>query len=266
MSDEVMMNATPIDQLPSAPLSIPVSDQESSNQKAGTSYADILLSLQKLRQAPTTASQVVPQSDTPNQNAGAYADILSSIQTAKQTATPNFKQHDMHQDMSPTPQMLMQSPVNPSSQNIMQQIQAQAGMYEGEMPQSSPISEYMPNHTMSPVHTGPLKSTLLPDPMFFQTPPQPRKVKKVYIEKEAPKPPTFFGFDQTKLKSAVLVSAIVFILISYVAPLLAKSMQWTVNYETGKFTAAGLLVISVLTGGLYLGFVSIIDKFGNGVS
>jgi hypothetical protein len=147
----------------------------------------------------------------------------------------------------------------------MQQLQAQASMYDGGMPQSSPIGQYVPADT-TPMHSGPLKSELLPDPMFFQPPPPPRKVKKVYIEKEPEKPKTFLGFSAAKIKSAILVAAIVFALISYVAPLLAKNIPWSVNAETGKFTAAGLLVISVTTGLLHLGSVGLIERFGNGVN
>jgi hypothetical protein len=146
----------------------------------------------------------------------------------------------------------------------MQQLQSQASMYSGGMPQSSPIGQYTPIESL--MHTGPLKSELLPDPMFFQPPPPPPKIKKVYIEKEAEKPKTFLGFSFAKIKSAILVAAIVFALISYVAPVLAKNLPWSVNPETGKFTAAGLLVISITTGLLHLGSVGFIERFGNGVN
>jgi hypothetical protein len=162
--------------------------------------------------------------------------------------------------------MLLQTPVNPSPEkNIMQELQTQASMYTGGMPQSSPMmGQYTPIENL--LHTGPLKSELLPDPMFFQPPPPPPKIKKVYIEKEPENPKTFLGFSFTKIKSAILVAAIVFALISYVAPLLAKSISWSVNPETGKFTAAGLLVISITTGLLHLGSVGFIERFGNGVN
>jgi hypothetical protein len=101
--------------------------------------------------------------------------------------------------------------------------------------------------------------------MFFQNPPPPRKVKKIYIDK-TPEKKTFMGFDVAKVKGAILVAAIVFALISYVAPLLAKNIQWTVNADTGKFTSYGLVAISGLTGGLYLGISEIINKFGNGMN
>lgn len=131
------------------------------------------------------------------------------------------------------------------------------------MPQSAPISEYLPQDFT--IQQGPLKSDLLPDPMFFQNPPPPPKVKKIYVDKTPPKT-TFMGFDTAKIKNAILVGAIVFALISYVAPLLAKNLPWTVNADTGKFTAYGLLTISAMTGGLYLGVTALIDKFGNGMN
>jgi hypothetical protein len=170
------------------------------------------------------------------------------------------------QQVQPTVQMMMQSPVNAPAQsnNVMQQMQNQAGMYSGGMPQSAPLSEFLPMDEV-PVHRGPLKSELLPDPMFFQNPPPPPKIKKVYVEK-VPEKKTFLGFDSTKIKSAILVAAIVFALISYVAPLMAKNIPWAVNIETGKFTSYGLVTISLLTGGLYLGVSELINRFGNGMN
>lgn len=255
MSEEVMMNATPIDQLPSPPLQL----QESAKPTAETSYQEILQNLQKARQIetpPSTSAVVPPQPATSKPKVGQYQELSSKIQKAKQVVVNS-------QQIQPTASMIMQTPIHThtSNKNVMQELQSQASVFD--QPQNS---DYTKNILSTQIHQGPLKSELLPDPMFFQNPPQPRKIKKVYIEKEPPKPPTFLGFDQNKLKRAVLVAAIVYLLISYVAPLMAKSIQWSVNQESGKFTAAGLLLISTLTGGLYLGFASIIDKFGNGVS
>lgn len=248
MSEEAMMNATPISQLNNAPISLSTSAAHETAQQAG-SYTDILKNLEIARKA----SPPQPQTDQ-----------LSIGTTLSQQEI--FSMQSNGQKIEPTPQMLMQIPVNQNPQNnVMQQMQNQASVYNGNMPQSSPVSNFVPPDTMmSQVNNAPLKSELLPDPMFFQNPPPPRKIKKVYVEKE-PERKTFMGFDQVKLKSAVLVSAIVFALISYVAPLLARSIAWTVNAETGKFTAAGLLLISSMTGGIYLGLVSIIEKFGNGI-
>ena len=129
------------------------------------------------------------------------------------------------------------------------------------MPQSSTISEFLP-YESTPVHQGPLKSELLPDPMFFQNPPPRQKVKKIYVETP---PQPIFGFNAKKVKNAVLMSSIVFIIIWYLAPMMARNLPWSVNVETGKFTAVGLVAISALTGGLYLGITSLIEKFGNGM-
>lgn len=250
MSEDAMMNATPISQLNNAPISLSTSTAHETAQQSG-SYTDILKNLELARKTSPPPSQ--PQSEQLSIGTNLSQQEIFSMQQSGQK-------------IEPTPQMLMQIPVNQNPpNNIMQQMQNQASMYNGNMPQSSPISNFVPPDTMmTQVNNAPLKSELLPDPMFFQNPPPPRKIKKVYVEKE-PERKTFMGFDQVKLKSAVLVSAIVFALISYVAPLLARSIAWTVNSETGKFTAAGLLLISSMTGGIYLGVVSIIEKFGNGI-
>ncbi|AGE49201.1 hypothetical protein ATCVBr0604L_547L [Acanthocystis turfacea Chlorella virus Br0604L] len=253
MSEDAMMNATMISDLPSPPAFTQPMDSGPASQGSGQpgSYADILKELQsqKNNQNPSGQQNQMQMSPTP--------------QMQMQMSPPMQQQVPQ---MAPTPQMMLQTPVNPApEQNVMQQMQTQASMYSGGMPQSSPIGEYMPQHSTS-VHSGPLKSELLPDPMFFQPPPPPRKIKKVYIEKEPEKPKTFLGFSYAKIKSAILVAAIVFALISYVAPLLAKNIPWSVNIETGKFTAAGLLVISVTTGLLHLGTVGLIERFGNGVN
>ncbi|AGE56331.1 hypothetical protein PBCVNEJV1_524L [Paramecium bursaria Chlorella virus NE-JV-1] len=236
----MLMNATPISQLPSPPSSmVDTSDMKISE---GTSYIDLIKNLD--------INKMSAQNSTPTPS----------------LPPPVFRSgnQDLQPQIKPTTQMQMQMPVNPSAQNnVMQQLQNQASVYSGGMPQSSPISEYLPQDP-SDVHSGPLKSDLLPDPMFFQNPPPPRKIKKVYVDK-TPKKKTILGFDAGKIKNAVLVSAIVFMLISYVAPLLAKNLQWTVNAETGKFTAYGLIVISVLTGGIWLGITEIINRFGTGM-
>jgi hypothetical protein len=48
--------------------------------------------------------------------------------------------------------------------------------------------------------------------------------------------------------------------------LMAKNIPWAVNIETGKFTSYGLVTISLLTGGLYLGVSELIIRFGNGMN
>lgn len=254
-----MMNATMISDLPSPPTFSQSMDTSSAPQTSTPgSYADILKELQNSQSKQGPPMQPSPQ-----------VQMQSSPQMQMQTPqmqmqTPQMQMQTSPQ-MQPTAQMMMQSPVNPAPENVMQQMHAQASMYSGGMPQSSPIGDYMPMDSV-PVHAGPLKSELLPDPMFFQPPPPPRKIKKVYIEKEPEKPKTFLGFSYIKIKSAILVAAIVFALISYVAPLLARNIPWSVNAETGKFTAAGLLVISLTTGLLHLGSVGIIERFGNGIN
>jgi hypothetical protein len=245
MSEDALMNATPISQLPSPPAPISTSMSEQPPGESA-SYADLIknLDINKMASQASSMSQMPPMPQMSH---------LSQQPPQMQNALP------------PTPQMMMQTPVNPSAQNnVMQQMQSQASMYSGGMPQSSPISEFLP-YEGTPVHQGPLKSELLPDPMFFQNPPPKQKVKKIYIDKTpAPQEKAILGFNAKKVKNAVLVSSIVFLLIWYVAPMMARTLQWTVNVDTGKFTAYGLVAISALTGGLYLGITSLIEKFGNG--
>jgi len=246
MSEDALMNATPINKLPSPPA--PISTSMSSEKLPGetASYTDLIknLDINKMASQASSMSQMPPMPQLSQ---------LSQQPPQMQNALP------------PTPQMMMQTPVNPSAQNnVMQQMQSQASMYSGGMPQSSPISEFLP-YEGTPVHQGPLKSELLPDPMFFQNPPPKQKVKKIYIDKTPPQEKAILGFNAKKVKNAVLVSSIVFLLIWYVAPMMARTLQWTVNVDTGKFTAYGLVAISALTGGLYLGITSLIEKFGNGM-
>ena len=73
------------------------------------------------------------------------------------------------------------------------------------------------------------------------------------------------AMDLNKIKPAILVAAIVFALLSWGAPIVAKQLTWTVDAMTGTFTSSGLIVISLLTGGIYLGIAEIIRNFGNGV-
>lgn len=246
MSEDALMNATPINKLPSPPAPISTSVSEKSPGESA-SYADLIknLDINKMSQASSMSQMPQMSQEIPQQ-----FPQMQSMQNA----------------LPPTPQMMMQTPVNPSAQtNVMQQMQSQASMYSGGMPQSSPISEFLP-HDGTPVHQGPLKSELLPDPMFFQNPPPKQKVQKIYIDKTpTPEEKSILGFKAKKIKHAVLVSAVVYFLIWYVAPMMARNLQWTVNIDTGKFTSYGLVAISILTGGLYLGITSIIERFGNGM-
>lgn len=246
MSEDALMNATPINKLPSPPTPISTSVSEKSPGETA-SYADLIknLDINKMSQTSNMSQMPPMPQETPQQ-----FPQMQSMQNA----------------LPPTPQMMMQTPVNPSAQNnVMQQMQSQASMYSGGMPQSSPISEFLP-HDGTPVHQGPLKSELLPDPMFFQNPPPKQKVKKIYVDKTpAVQQQAILGFNAKKIKHAILVSSIVFLLIWYVAPMMARNLQWTVNIDTGKFTSYGLVAISILTGGLYLGVTSIIERFGNGM-
>jgi hypothetical protein len=246
---------------------------------SGTSYADLLkgIDVAKMQSQPqqqqpmqysSQVSQPVQQQSTqynpvvpiPQQQPQQYSPTIPS---QPQQSTQYNSQQFAPQTVQPTATQMLQSPVNPSAEhNVMQQMHDQSMMYSGGMPQSAPISEYLPVEETQ-VYRGPLKSELLPDPMFFQHPPP--KPKKIYVEKKPEPKKLFFGFDQSKLKNALLVSAIVFALISYGAPLLAQKFEFCINPINGRFTSYGLLIISVITGLLYLGVTALIERFGNGV-
>jgi hypothetical protein len=285
--EDSMMNATPISSLPSPPMSTsggmppPMKTNVGSNpdtSASGTSYADLLKGLDiakqnQPQQQPMQYSSQVSQSI--QQQAPQYNPVVPiptqqqqslqyspTIPSQPQNAQYNSQQF-ASQPVQTTSTQMLQSPVNPSAEhNVMQQMHDQASMYGGGMPQSAPISEYLPMEDTQ-IYQGPLKSDLLPDPMFFQNPPP--KTKKIYIEKKPEPKKSFFGFDQTKLKNALLVAAIVFFLISYGAPMLAQKFEWAIHPLTGKFTSYGLVVISAITGLLYLGITALIERFGNGV-
>ncbi|APC25718.1 hypothetical protein BST79_gp205 [Only Syngen Nebraska virus 5] len=192
-----------------------------------------------------------------------YMDLIKDLDINKM----KNQQQQMPQQMPPqmTPQMQMQQM---PPQNVMQQMQQKETAYNPTipMPQSAPISASQ-NVKGFAVQQSPLISNLLPDPMFFQPPPPPLKerrvIKPVKIEEPVKKSP--FNFDMAKIKPAILVAAIVFALLSWGAPMLARRITWTVDSITGKFTPYGLIVLSVLTGGIFLGVTEIVRNYGTGV-
>ena len=238
-SNEIMQNATPISQLGGGggqPSSSSI--QNATPVESGTSYGDILKSLDIARQ----------QQDNP----------------------PQMQQQPPQMQMQQQPQMQMQMQQQPQMQ-MTPQMQMQ------QMPQSAPLSSMMPVPEYS-VQQSPLMSNLLPDPMFFQPPPPPAPVqaqqyspserrRKKYDQAERASESNSLKdkFDMNKIKPAILVSVIVFALLSWGAPVIAKRLAWTVDAISGKFTHSGLVVISVLTGGVFLGISEIIRNFGTGL-
>jgi hypothetical protein len=172
------------------------------------------------------------------------------------------------------PQQMMQQQMQmqqPEPDNLMELLHAKSSTYPGSMPQSAPVGEYASGPSVD-MAQGPIVNSLLPDPMFFNSPPQERKRRRPPPPPPAvaPSQTTMLGgkvpaMDLNKIKPAILVAAIVFALLSWGAPVVAKQLTWTVDAMTGKFTSSGLIIISLLTGGIYLGISEIIRNFGNGV-
>lgn len=238
-NDDTMMNATLVSDLP-PPMMSSMNDN-TPQQAAPSSYQDLIKNLD-IKQMSGKNNMPMP----------------ASIQMQQQMP----QQMQMQQQM---PRQMQQ----PEPDNLMELLHAKSSTYPGTMPQSAPVGEFSPGPSVD-MAQGPIVNSLLPDPMFFNPPPQERKRRR-----QPPPPPAapqagvlgskIPAMDLNKIKPAILVAAIVFALLSWGAPVVAKQLTWTVDAMTGKFTSSGLIVISLLTGGIYLGISEIIRKFGNGV-
>lgn len=67
--------------------------------------------------------------------------------------------------------------------------------------------------------------------------------------------------DLKALRPALVVAAIVFVVLSRGAPMIATQLPFSVDAITGKFTISGLVIISMLSGGMYLGINELIKRF-----
>jgi len=250
--DDSMLNATLVSDLP--PPMISSMNDNHSQQAAPSSYQDLIKNL-----------------DIKQMTSGQSLPMPGSIQMQQMPRQP--PQQQMPQQQMPQ-QMQMQMPQQmqqPEPDSLMELLHAQNSTYPGSMPQSAPVGEFASGPSVD-MAQGPIVNSLLPDPMFFNPPPQERKRRR-----QPPPPPvaaappsTLLGgkvpaMDLNKIKPAILVAAIVFALLSWGAPVVAKQLTWTVDAMTGKFTSSGLIIISLLTGGIYLGISEIIRNFGNGV-
>ncbi|AGE48515.1 hypothetical protein PBCVAN69C_474L [Paramecium bursaria Chlorella virus AN69C] len=192
------------------------------------------------------------------QEVSSYMDLIKDLDINK------LKNQQQQQQQMPQQQMQQIAPAAPK--NIMQTMQTESSSYMGGMPQSAPISASQNVQGMA-VQQSPLISNLLPDPMFFQPPPPPLKERRVkpIVKIEEPVKKTPFNFDMVKVKPAILVAVIVFALLSWGAPMIARRVTWTVDSITGKFTPSGLIVLSILTGGIFLGVTEIVRNYGSGI-
>jgi hypothetical protein len=240
-SDDTLMNATLVSNLPS-PMMSSLNDNQSQSA-APSSYQDLIKNLD-IKQMSSQPSMQMP----------------ASIQMQQQM--PRQTQQQMPEQFPP--QMPTHQP-----DSMMELLHAQNSTYSGTMPQSAPIGEFSSAPSMN-VSQGPVVNSLLPDPMFFNPPREERRRRPPPPPVAEPPKTTMLGgkvpaMDLNKIKPAILVAAIVFALLSWGAPVVAKQLTWTVDAMTGKFTSSGLIVISLLTGGIYLGISEIIRNYGNGV-
>jgi len=237
--DDSMMHATRVGDLPPPAMFASKSDPQ---QQTSTNYQDILKTIDIKQMTQPKMTQ--PSMEVP-----------ASIQM--QQPSNQFQQMPANQFQQTPANQFQQTPANP-----MQAMHTQNTMYTGttDMPQSAPTGSFSYTPSQSISH-GPVINSLLPDPMFFHPPPvvdPPKKRRPVETPKTINKLPSF---DIEKLKPAILVAAIVFALLSWGAPVVAKRLEWTVDAITGKFTSSGLVVISILTGGIFLGATEIIRNF-----
>lgn len=270
--DDSMLNATLVSSLPPPMISNMNDNKPQQTASSGSTYQDLIknldikqmssqpsmqmpASIQMQQQMPPQMQQQVPpqmQQQMPRQMPMQTPD--STSMQAPEPFPPKKKQQ-MFQQQSP--------------EGAMERLHTQSTTYSGTMPQSAPIGEFSSFSGVN-MAQGPIVNSLLPDPMFFNPPPVERKRS---ARRQPPPPPiapqattlAVPAMDLNKIKPAILVAAIVFALLSWGAPVVAKQLTWTVDAMTGKFTSSGLIIISLLTGGIYLGISEIIRKFGNGV-
>jgi hypothetical protein len=235
-----------------------MSDNNQQQPAAGATYQDLIKSLD-IRQTPNQPPAQVP----------------ASIQMQQQQMPGQGQQHMQQMQQQQMQQMQQQQMPRqaaeplPTPESAMERLHTQSTTYSGTMPQSAPVGEFSSFSGVN-MAQGPIINSLLPDPMFFNPPPVEKKRRR-----QPPPPPVVQAsgalagkipaMDIDKIKPAILVAAIVFALLSWGAPIVAKQLTWTVDAMTGKFTSSGLIVISLITGGCYLGISEIIRKFGNGV-
>lgn len=81
------------------------------------------------------------------------------------------------------------------------------------------------------------------------------RVEKFRMDDERP------GDRFKMLRPGLVVAAVVFLVLWKAAPTIAAKLPVTVNAVTGKFTIIGLALVSLLTGGTYLGVEEILKRY-----
>ena len=272
--DDSMLNATLVSNLP-PPMISSMNDNHSQQAVAsGSSYQDLIKNLD-IKQMTSGQNMPMPasiqmQQQMPVQGQGQMQQQVQQQQMPRQVPMQipdKIPTPDPFPPKKPQQMFQQQTP-----EGAMERLHTQSTTYSGTMPQSAPIGQFSSFSGVN-MAQGPIVNSLLPDPMFFNPPPVERKRPAKRQPPPAEPAPQASGalagkipaMDINKIKPAILVAAIVFALLSWGAPVVAKQLTWTVDAVTGKFTSSGLIVISLLTGGIYLGISEIIRNFGNGV-
>ena len=265
IQDDSMMNATMVSNLPTPVISSMNDNRSKQSASSTSSYQDLIkhIDIKQMSSKPPMQMPAQMQQQMPKQ-------LPMQMPAQMQQQMPK------QLPMQTPPQSSIQEPQQVFEQqtpdSVMESLHAQSTTYSGTMPQSAPIGEFPPYPGMN-ISQGPVINSLLPDPMFFNPPPRQRKRRRepsspVQVPSQASgniSGNKFPSMDLNKIKPAILVAGIVFALLSWGAPVVAKKLTWTVDAITGKFTSSGLIIISLLTGGIYLGISEIIRNYGNGV-
>jgi hypothetical protein len=86
-----------------------------------------------------------------------------------------------------------------------------------------------------------------------------KPVKPVPVTTNTPAKPTTPAVS-ARVRPAIIVAIIVFLMLSFVAPKIAKHLPSTVD-AYGKFTMFGLVLISGTSGGAFLGISELAERF-----
>jgi len=68
-------------------------------------------------------------------------------------------------------------------------------------------------------------------------------------------------FNLKFLRPGLIVAAIVFLVLLKIAPMIATKLPFSIDSVTGKFTTAGLLIVSFLAGGTFLFVDETVKKY-----
>jgi hypothetical protein len=225
---DFLLNGSLINNLPAQPVTTPAQENLNDN----TSYQDILRSIQ------TSIKNVMKSDDK----------IVENIPTRFASPTTPVQTSALQMPL-PAPQTEPMYASPPTQDTFQQSFQQQA-----------------PTFPQQQIQNTPLMSNLLPDPIMYNPPVQPQiphetMLKRSEIRDALKDIKRTSKFDMGKIKPALLVVVVVFVLLTWGVPVIARRLDWSVDPISGKFTTYGLLLISVLTGGSFLGLSELMNKF-----